>query len=66
MLIAGVGRDGLELKVPVVSHLPYKLGDATVDFDTLDPVKKNTAIVSLILELPPVVRLLPLFLTATC
>lgn len=46
--------DGLELQVPVAVHLGYKKGDPTVDFDTLTPDKKNSAIEHLIMELPPV------------
>lgn len=47
---------GLSLEVPKNPLIPWKVGDATVEFDSLDPNGRNAGMAALVMELPPIVR----------
>lgn len=53
---------GLSLEVPTNPTAPFKKGDPTVEFDSLDQIARNAGVVALIGELPSVVGLVALSL----
>lgn len=55
-LTAEMQPKGLSLEVPKNMLVPWKVGDATVDFDGLDVLGRNAGIAALVTELPPIVR----------
>ncbi|KAM0753059.1 hypothetical protein T439DRAFT_323673 [Meredithblackwellia eburnea MCA 4105] len=48
---------GLGLSVPKNLYAPFKIGDETNDFDSLDQTQRNQGLVSLISELPPIIEM---------